>query len=119
VSAATFAEAEKLVQVTMRPTDRDLAASSWQRSLAPLLERRAGPRQVAIDAEVAPATIWTPSLIDGRPAPTRDAFVRSRASTRPLPASDADIAFAPVTDLSRWMEQKRSRRIGSRIICSA
>ena len=45
VSAATFAEAEKLVQVTMRPADRELAASSWQRSLAPLLERRAGPAQ--------------------------------------------------------------------------
>ena len=33
--------------------------------------------------------------------------MRSRASTRPLPASDADIAFAPVTDLSHWIEQKQ------------
>jgi Asp-tRNA(Asn)/Glu-tRNA(Gln) amidotransferase A subunit family amidase len=106
VSAATFAEAEKLVQVTMRPADRELAASSWQRSLAPLLERRTGPRKVAIDPEVAPATIWTPSLIDSRPAPTRDAFVRS-GGTAPLPTSDADIAFAPVADLSRWIERKQ------------
>jgi len=107
VSAATFAEAEKLAQVTMRPADRDLAASSWQRSLAPLLERRAGPRKVAIEAEVAPATSWTPSLIDTHPAPARDAFVRSPAGARPLPSSDADIAFSPVTDLSRWIEQKQ------------
>ena len=107
VSAATFAEAEKLVQVTMRPADRELAASSWQRSLAPLLERRTGPRKVALEADTAPATIWTPSLIDTHPAPTRDAFVRSRATATPLPASDADIAFAPVTELSRWIEQRQ------------
>lgn len=106
VSAATFAEAEKLVQVTMRPKDRELAASSWQRSLAPLLERRTGPRKVAFEPDVAPATVWTPSLIDTRGTPTRDAFVRSRASATPLPASDAEIAFAPVTELSRWIEQK-------------
>jgi Asp-tRNA(Asn)/Glu-tRNA(Gln) amidotransferase A subunit family amidase len=107
VSAATFAEAEKLVQITMRPADREMAASSWQRSLAPLLERRTGPRKVALEPEVAPATVWTPSLIDTRGAPTRDAFVRSQASATPLPASDAEIAFAPVTQLSRWIEQKQ------------
>ncbi len=107
VSAATFAEAEKLVQITMRPSDRDLAASSWQRSLAPVLERRTGPRKVAIEEGVAPATVWTPSLIDRTPAPTRDVFVRSRGAVPPLPANDADIAFAPVTDLSRWIESKQ------------
>jgi Asp-tRNA(Asn)/Glu-tRNA(Gln) amidotransferase A subunit family amidase len=107
VSAATFAEAEKLVQITMRPADREMAASSWQRSLAPLLERRTGPRNVALEPEVAPATVWTPSLIDTRGAPTRDTFVRSQANATPLPASDAEIAFAPVTQLSRWIEQKQ------------
>jgi Asp-tRNA(Asn)/Glu-tRNA(Gln) amidotransferase A subunit family amidase len=107
VSAATFAEAEKLVQVTMRPADREMAASSWQRSLAPLLERRTGPRKVTLDPDVAPATVWTPSLIDTHGAPTRDTFVRTRAVALPLPTSDADIAFAPVTDLSRWIEQKQ------------
>jgi Asp-tRNA(Asn)/Glu-tRNA(Gln) amidotransferase A subunit family amidase len=107
VSAATFAEAEKLVQITMRPADREMAASSWQRSLAPLLERRTGPRKVALEPEVAPATVWTPSLIDTRGAPTRDTFVRSQANATPLPASDAEIAFAPVTQLSRWIEQKQ------------
>jgi Asp-tRNA(Asn)/Glu-tRNA(Gln) amidotransferase A subunit family amidase len=107
VSAATFAEAEKLVQVTLRPADRELAAASWQRSLAPVLERRMGPRKVALEPDVAPATVWTPSHIDTHPAPTRDVFVRSRASASPLPTSDADIAFAAVTDLSRWIEEKQ------------
>ena len=107
VSPATFAEAEKLVQITMRPSDREQAASSWQRTLAPLLERRTGPRKVALEPDVAPATVWTPSRIDTRPAPTREAFVRSRADVTSLPASDADIAFAPVTRLSRWIEGRQ------------
>ena len=46
VSTATFAEAEKLVQVVMKPEDRAQAAASWQRTMAPLYERRTGPRKV-------------------------------------------------------------------------
>jgi Asp-tRNA(Asn)/Glu-tRNA(Gln) amidotransferase A subunit family amidase len=107
VSAATFAEAEKLMQVTLRPADRELAASNWQRSMAPFLERRAGPRTVTLEPETAPATVWTPALIDRHPLPTRDVFVRSRASDAPLPTSDADIALAPVYELARWIERKQ------------
>jgi Asp-tRNA(Asn)/Glu-tRNA(Gln) amidotransferase A subunit family amidase len=107
VSPATFAEAEKLVQITMRPSDRERAASSWQRTLAPLLERRTGPRKVALEPDVAPATVWIPSRIDTRSGPTRDAFIRSSANATAPPASDADIAFAPVTQLSRWIEAKQ------------
>ncbi len=107
VTAATFAEAEKLAQVTLRPADRDLAAAAWQRSLAPLLERRTGPRIVALDDTVAPATVWTPSRLDTHAAPARDVFVRTRGAAVPLPASDADIAYAPVTQLARWLEAKQ------------
>ncbi|HEX4461767.1 MAG TPA: amidase, partial [Polyangia bacterium] len=48
VSAATFADAEKLMQVTLTPAERALAASSWRQSMAPLLERRTGPRKVPL-----------------------------------------------------------------------
>ncbi len=34
------------------------------------------------------------------------AFVRSAPTARPLPASEEEIAFAPVTQLSRWIESK-------------
>ena len=95
------------MQITMRPADRELAASNWQRSLAPFLERRTGPRKVALDSDAVPATVWTPSSIDTNGAPTRDVFVRSRGGMPALPSSDADIAFAPVTELSRWIEQKQ------------
>ncbi len=54
VSPATFAEAEKLVQVTLTDAERAMAASSWRTSMASLLERRAGPRKVPLDASVAP-----------------------------------------------------------------
>jgi Asp-tRNA(Asn)/Glu-tRNA(Gln) amidotransferase A subunit family amidase len=36
-----------------------------------------------------------------------DKFVRSKSSGAPLPSSDDDIAFAPVTQLSRWIESRR------------
>jgi Asp-tRNA(Asn)/Glu-tRNA(Gln) amidotransferase A subunit family amidase len=107
VSASTFAEAEKLAQVTMSTAEREMAAESWRRSMAPLIERRVGPRKVAIDAEVAPATLWNPVFAGNSSGPLVDRFVRSASVNVPLPASDADIAFAPVTRLSRWIEQKQ------------
>jgi Asp-tRNA(Asn)/Glu-tRNA(Gln) amidotransferase A subunit family amidase len=105
VSASTFAEAERLAQVTMTPAERDMAAASWRQSMAPLLERRAGPRKITLQPDVAPATRWNPVFAGASAGPARDAFVRSRGEAVPLPAGDADIAFAPVTQLSRWIEQ--------------
>ena len=54
VTPATFAEAEKLAQVTMTPAHREMAASSWRRSMAAMLERRTGPRKIALEAGLAP-----------------------------------------------------------------
>src|SRR3989441_5515688 len=106
VSPATFAEAEKLVQVTMTAAEREMAAASWRQSMAPLLERRVGPRKIALEPQVASATRWNPMLAGDNSMPTRDTFVRSRSQAAPLPVNDADIAFSPVTRLSRWIEQK-------------
>jgi Asp-tRNA(Asn)/Glu-tRNA(Gln) amidotransferase A subunit family amidase len=106
VSTATFAEAEKLAQVTMKAADREMAASTWQRSMAPLLERRLGPRTVALPPQLAPATQWNPVIAGVTSGPTRDVFVRSAGDSTALPPNDADIAFAPVTQLSHWIEKK-------------
>ena len=106
VTSTTFVEAEKLAQVQMSAAERDMAAASWRRTMAPLLERRTGPRKVALEAEVAPATQWNPSLIAGNTA-VRDRFVRSTADAGALPTDDADIAHAPVTRLARWIEQRK------------
>ena len=107
VATSTFAEAEKLAQVTMTAGEREMAAASWGRTMAPLLERRTGPKKIALEPDLAPATRWNPVLTAASPGPARDSFVRSKGDAVALPASDADIAFAPVTVLSRWIERKQ------------
>ena len=107
VSSSTFAEAEKLAQVTLSSAEREMAAASWRRSLAPLLERRVGPRKVTLEPAVSPATRWNPVLSAASAGPSRDRLIRSPSDPGPLPTSDDAIAFAPVTQLSRWIEQRR------------
>ena len=107
VSAATFQEAEKLVRVEMTPADLAQAAGNWSRAMAGVMERRTGPRKVAIADSVPPASRWDPlfpGVRDTRPA--RERFVRSAAAAPPLPKKDDDIAFAPVSTLSRWIESR-------------
>jgi len=94
------------MQVTMTPAERQQAADSWRQSLAPYLERRTGPRKVALAAADLPATHWNP-MLPGLVAPSRDRFVRSKAENAPLPSADDAIAFAPVTQLSRWIESRQ------------
>jgi Asp-tRNA(Asn)/Glu-tRNA(Gln) amidotransferase A subunit family amidase len=106
VPPATFAEAEKLMQVTMTPAERQQAADSWRQSMAPYLERRTGPRSVSIAPADTPATLWNPMLPGIAPHPSRDRFVRSPADGAPLPSADDAIAFAPVTQLARWIESR-------------
>src|SRR2546430_3766158 len=60
VSPNTITEAEKLVQVQFNGAERVMAASNWRSAMAPLYERRAGPRKVAIEPEVAPYSQWNP-----------------------------------------------------------
>ncbi len=119
VSAPTFEEAGKLVQFDMSPAERELAAGNWRNSMAPLYERRVGPRKFFPSASVAPATRWDPQLPGLPAAPSRDRFVRTAASAPPLPSSDQDIAFAPLAQLSRWVEKRQSPRNASRRSISA
>ena len=107
VTTTTFVEAEKLVQFSMSDAEREMAAASWQRTLASVYERRTGPRKLALESTLAPATQWNPMLPGLKPAEQRDRFIRSKTETAPLPANDADIAFAPVTQLSRWIERRQ------------
>jgi Asp-tRNA(Asn)/Glu-tRNA(Gln) amidotransferase A subunit family amidase len=107
VSASTFNEAEKLVQIELSPAARQMAAGNWRKQMAPVYERRTGPRKLSLESSVAPATRWDP-ILPGQPAgPVRDRFVRTKSAADPLPAADADIAFAPVTQLARWIEARK------------
>jgi Asp-tRNA(Asn)/Glu-tRNA(Gln) amidotransferase A subunit family amidase len=107
VSATTFAEAEKLVQFEMTPDERTVAADSWRKTMAYLYERRTGPRKLALPTTIAPATRWDPILPGQKSGPQHDRFVRSAIDPGPLPARDEDIAFATVTQLSRWIETRK------------
>ena len=107
VSPATFAEAEKLVQAPMTEPERTMAARTWPATMAPLYERRTGPRKVALEDSLAPASRWNPLLPGVKTGPNRDQFVRTRTDPGPLPSSEEDIAFAPVTSLSRWIEARK------------
>jgi len=107
VSGNTFDEAGKLMQVSNTAGDRDIMASNWRTSMAPLLERRTGPRKIALEPTLAPATTWNPVLPGTTAGPTRDRFVPSKVNPGPLPKSDVDIAFAPVTQLARWIETRK------------
>jgi Asp-tRNA(Asn)/Glu-tRNA(Gln) amidotransferase A subunit family amidase len=106
VGVATFAEAEKLVRVDLTPAERAQAAGNWREAMAGLTERRTGPRKVGLEPSLAPATRWNP-LIPGVPAgPSRNRFLRSSIDPGPLPNREEDIAFSPVTALSRWIERR-------------
>jgi len=107
VSPTTFVEAEKLVITELKPPEIKMAADSWRVNMAPLYERRIGPRKVALEPTIAPATIWNPTLPGDKSRPERDRFIRTSANPGPLPATDQDIAFAPVTRLSRWIERRQ------------
>jgi len=107
VSPSTFAEAEKLVQIQLTASERAMAASSWRKTMAALYERRTGPRQVKLASTAAPASRWDPMLPGLKRGAERDVFIRANVDPGPLPARDEDIAFASVTQLSRWIEQRK------------
>src|SRR5438067_172268 len=106
VSPGTFGEAEKLVQVANAPAHRAQAAGNWRESMAALYERRTGPKKIALEDELAPATVWNPS-IRGAGGPKKSGkVVRSLMPARPLPKSDDEIAYATVAQLSQWIKSR-------------
>ncbi len=115
VSTVTFAEAEKLVQVTMTGPQRQMAAENWRTSMASVYERRTGPRKISLEPGLSPYSQWNPLLTGPTVTPERNQFIRSTSDPGPLPASDEDIAYAPVTKLSRWIESRQltSQRLTS------
>lgn len=106
VSPSTFTAAEKLVDFELTVAERDQAAGNWRSAMAPLYERRVGPRKVVIETTVAPWSRWDCALPGQKNGPDRDEFIRTRLDPGPLPA-DQDIAFASVTRLSRWIEKRQ------------
>ena len=83
VSPAVFAGAERLAQVELTPEER----------------------HVALEPTLAPWSLYESLLPDHEPRPQRG-FIRSHVDPGPLPRHDEDLAFASLTQLSRWIEQR-------------
>ncbi len=107
VNAETFAQAEKLVQVQFKPDELAECASNWRVSMAAVYERRVGPHKVEIPEPIAPWSRWDPVLPGTQQLPPRGEFVVGNADPGPLPSNDEDIAFANVTQLSRWIQGRK------------
>ena len=107
VSPTTFSEAEKLVQINLTGAEREQAARSWRANIAAVYERRTGPRKVSLESAVVPYSQWDPVLPGEKRGPEHDRFIFNPSDPGPLPAKDDEIAFAPLTHLSRWMQQRK------------
>jgi Asp-tRNA(Asn)/Glu-tRNA(Gln) amidotransferase A subunit family amidase len=102
-------EAEKLLQVEMTPKDIAQAAGNWRESMAGVVERRTGPRKIALVAGDVPASVWLPA------GPHTGGFMgyenivdcRLTTSDAPLPKEDDAIAFASVVHLAGWIKRKQ------------
>lgn len=107
VSPATFMEAEKLVQAPLTAADRAEAAGNWRQSMAALYERRTGPRKVKIPDTVAPYSLVNPAIAGAPVGPSSLPKPAPHPDPGPLPATDAEIAFAPVWKLSQWLHTRK------------
>ena len=107
VSPETFAVAEKLVRVEFTDAERVQAAEGWRGSMAALYERRTGPKKVELEPTLAPWSSSPAALRAEKAGPGRERFCPTKIDPGPLPAKDEDIAFAPLTRLSRWIEERK------------
>ena len=84
VSPATFAQAEKLVEVELTADELAQAAGNWRSAMAPLYERRVGPHKVALEATLAPGTRWNPVMPGEKAGPVSNEFIRSKTGPGPI-----------------------------------
>jgi Asp-tRNA(Asn)/Glu-tRNA(Gln) amidotransferase A subunit family amidase len=101
-AAPTLADieaAERLFDVSYSPAERLQMVNNLEAQMASTRLRR----QVKLANNVPMASTFDPRLPTfSMPAP-QGFFRRSTAPAKPLPASDEDIAFSPVTQLSAWI----------------
>ena len=91
--------AERLVGVSYTREERELMLDNLDGQIEGAQARRA----LVFGNHVPTASRFDPRLPGFRPPPPQAPLRASVAGPGPLPESDADIAFAPVTSLSRWI----------------
>lgn len=104
VRPETFEEAGKLMRVNLSAEERSQAAGNWQRAMAPLYERRAGPKKLALGDADAPAAVWEPLEVKRSRAATASQPGQMERSMKPLPGRDEDVAFSSIADQAAWLQ---------------
>ena len=93
--------AERLVGVSYTREERELMLDNLDGQIEAARARRA----LTFENRVPPASRFDPRLPGFRPPPPQAPIRGSAADPGRLPDSDEDIAYAPVTSLSRWIER--------------
>ncbi len=109
ITIQTIEAAEALMGVRYTPAERQLMLDNLEGQIEAARARRAQ----GFPNSLPMASRFDPRL-PGFPAPPPQRPLRpSEADPGPLPASDEDIAFAPLTRLSQWIARKKlsSRRL--------
>ncbi|MHC4768138.1 MAG: amidase [Planctomycetota bacterium] len=101
ITRATIAEAEKLAAVEFTDEERALILEGLEDQLTRYRRRQS----VELTNDLAPATVFDPRL-PGTSVEQANRVVPSSADPGPLPLGDRDIAYAPVTALSAWIQRR-------------
>lgn len=103
ITPTTIAEAEKIIGISFTAAERVQLARSTPRQLPRFGQRRAVG---FLPNGLSPAATFDP-LLPGLARPTGAGGVRlKKRADEPLPEKDEDIAFAPLTSLSRWIQRR-------------
>ncbi len=101
LSADTLAQAEKLLGLELSEQERKLVLETVGGQIRRVESRRAH----ALPNSLGPATGFDPRLPGMEFEAESRPLVRSEEDPGPLPDDASEIAFAPVTRLSRWIER--------------
>lgn len=97
IDAETIGQAQKLAAMSFDTRERSLIAGSIERQIETYKARRTH----TLANGVAPATVFRPPLPNA--GTTQGSLSPSTANVPTLPSNEVDIAFAPVTWLSKWI----------------
>jgi Asp-tRNA(Asn)/Glu-tRNA(Gln) amidotransferase A subunit family amidase len=98
VSIADIESAERVIGIAYTATERGQMVENLEGQIASAISRR----KFRFDNSMPTATRFDPRLPGFRmPAPGSPRF--TRATVRPLPADEADIAFASIGELAAWI----------------
>ncbi len=127
ITAETIAAAERLAAIAFTPAERKQVLAKIDKQIDRVRLRRS----FEPDNALGPATVFDPRL-PGIDIPANDGGVTpSEPPALPLPQSDDDIAYAPLTTLAGWLKGgaiastrlteiylARLERIGPRLECA-